>query len=213
MNKNNKAKINIINNILITGQGIKTLEGSRWLDDQVINTYFQLICNFSDLNIFFVDSGVYKLFKERLNSKQQYCLKKSKCSIDDLDIILLPINFTDETGLIGHWAFAAVYVNAKVIKFYDSIKNFGLSLNGHCVCEDIRRFLRSTNFFSNIAACQWQLEYPETPQQQDTSSCGVFACQIAKQLSNSQSLNIKTGDIPYLRKEMTCEIALGILFK
>ena len=100
----------------------------------------------------------------------------------------------------------------RVIKFYDSIKNFGLSLNGHCVCEDVRRFLRSTNFFSNIAACQWQLEYPETPQQQDSSSCGVFACQIAKQLSRSQSIKIKTSDISYLRKEMTCEIAFGILF-
>ena len=100
----------------------------------------------SDLNIFF-DSGNYKLFKDRCNSNQPYSLKKCKVSIEGLDLILIAINFTDEDGLIGHWAFAAVYVNDRVIKFYDSIKNFGSTLNGHCVCEDVRRFLRSTNFF------------------------------------------------------------------
>ena len=96
-----------------------------------------------------------------------------------MDLILIAINFTEED--IGNWAFAAVYVNDHVIKFYDSVKNFGLTLNGHCICKDVRQFLRSTNFFSNIAAYQWQFEYSETPKQEDCSSCGVFACQIAKQ--------------------------------
>jgi len=130
-----------------------------------------------------------------------------------LDLIFIAINFKDISGDIGHWGFAVVYVKDQVIKFYDSIKNFGLTLNGQCVCNDVRRFLRSSNFISNIADCQWQLEYPETPQQLDSSSCGVFACQIAKKISRSKSLELKTQDISYLRKEMTCEIALGVLFK
>ena len=63
MNKNNKSKFNSINNHLITGQGIKTLQGSRWLDDQVINSYFQLISNNKDLNIFLLILVIIRYLK------------------------------------------------------------------------------------------------------------------------------------------------------
>ena len=42
------------------------------------------------------------------------------------------------------WGFAVVDV--RVISFYGSIKSCGVDYNGHCVCSDIRSFLRTTNF-------------------------------------------------------------------
>ena len=113
-----------------------------------------------------------------------------------------------EKKKIGHWVIAVVSNNVQKIKLYDLVENFGVTLNGHCVFEDVTKFLKTSNYISNMAACQWQLEYPETPQQEDSSSCGVFACQIAKQIPRSQKIELKTSDISYLRKEMTCEIAL-----
>ena len=34
MNKGDSDEINCISNHLVTGHGIKTLQGSRWLDDE-----------------------------------------------------------------------------------------------------------------------------------------------------------------------------------
>ena len=49
-----------------------------------------------------------------------------------------------------------------------TVKNMGRDYyNGHCVCEDVKKFLRSTNYIKNIPACEWQLQYSETPQQTD----------------------------------------------
>ena len=213
MNKSDSTKINSFNNNIITGKGIKTLQGSTWLDDEVINSYFQLVADSSNLKIFFVDSINYANFKKYHLLNQPYSLRHSKVSFEGLDLVFVAINFSKIDDDSGHWGFAVVHTKDRVIKFYDSIKNFAINYNGHCVCDEVRKFLRSTNFISNIPACEWQIEYPETPQQQDADSCGVFACQLAKQISRSQQLDLDTKDIPYLRKEMTCEIALGVLFK
>ena len=52
---------------------------------------------------------------------------------------------------MGHWGFAVVNVRDNAIKFYDSIKNCDVDFNGgHCVCNDVRSFLRTTNFISKI---------------------------------------------------------------
>ena len=124
----------------------------------------------------------------------------------------MAINFAKSKN-DGHWGFAVVNIREKIISFYDSIRNYGRDYyNGHCVCEDVRKFIRTTNFISNIPACEWQLDYPETPQQTDGSSCGVFACQLAKQISRNHQLTLETKDISFLRKEMTCELTLGVLF-
>ena len=129
-----------------------------------------------------------------------------------MEYIFFVINFTKSEHDV-HWAFSVVDVKNKTISFYDSVKNMSRDYyNGHCVCQDVKKFLRSTNFIRDIPACDWKLEYPETPQQTDGNSCGVFCCQLAKQLSRNQLLKLETKDIPFLRKEMTCELSLGVLF-
>ena len=84
-------------------------------------------------------------------------------SFEELDYI----NFA-EIKNDAHWGFSVVDVKTKSKSFYDSIENMGReNYNGHCVCEDVKKFLRSTNYIRNIPACEWQLQYSETPQQTD----------------------------------------------
>ena len=79
MNKSNSDKVNCISNNLITGQGIVTLQGSSWLDDEVINAYFQLVANSSDLYIFYVNTLNYQTFKDRHILNHPYSLNVAKC--------------------------------------------------------------------------------------------------------------------------------------
>ena len=212
MNKRDIDLINTFKNCSLTGKGVKKLKGSAWLDDEVINSYFQLVCDSSSSKIFFVDSLNYQTFKKYQELNLPYSLKKSLVSFKDLDYVYFVINFT-KSEHDAHWAFSVVDVKNKTISFYDSIKNLSRDYyNGHCVCLDVKKFMRSTNFIRDIPACDWKLEYPETPQQTDGNSCGVFCCQLAKQLSRNQLLKLETKDIPFLRKEMTCELSLGVLF-
>ena len=76
MKRKDKEIINKFKNCSITGKSIKTLQGSQWLDDQVINSYFQLVCDSSLLKIFFVDSLNYQTFKSYQELNLPYSLKK-----------------------------------------------------------------------------------------------------------------------------------------
>ena len=205
--RNNK-KINSINGMYVTGLGIKKLQGNEWLDDEVVNFYFQLIKNESNFAIYSVDALNYTNFKKYQRINEIYKVRQSRASTKHLDFIFIPINF-DRL----HWAFAVVHVNKKINKFYDSLKNMGKQINGHCVCEDIRQFLTTTNFICDVDEFGWQFEYPYTPQQNDKSSCGVYTCQLAKQISRSQELKLSATDIPHLRKEMVVEVVSGYLFQ
>ena len=192
----------------VTGLGIKKLQGNEWLDDEVVNFYFQLIKNESNFAIYSVDALNYTNFKKYQRINEIYKVRQSRASTKQLDFIFIPINFD-----LLHWGFAVVHVNKKIIKFYDSLKNMGKQINGHCVCEDIRQFLTTTNFICDVDEFGWQFEYPYTPQQNDKSSCGVYTCQLAKQISRSQELKLSATDIPHLRKEMVVEVVSGYLFQ
>ena len=59
----------------------------------------------------------------------------------------------------------------------------------------------------------WQFENATyCPQQPDSFSCGVYVCQVAKQISRSEELMINEEYLPTIRKEMVAEISLGGLF-
>ena len=154
-----------------------------------------------------VAKSYYGTFKRYQNNNKLWKVKESSASVKQLDFIFFPINFVD------HWAFVVVFVYQKKIKLFDSIKNYGRTVNGHCVCDDVRQFLTTTNVISDADEFEWQAEYPETPQQNDGYNCGVYTCQLAKQISRGQQLIINERDIPYLRKEMVVEIVLGHLFQ
>ena len=98
----------------------------------------------------------------------------------------------------------------KKIKYYDSFAK--TDRFAHCVCGHVKQFLYS-NFFSNIASdIDWQFENANTPQQSDGYNSGVYVCQVAKQISRSEELQVKQQDLPIIRKEMVAEIVLGFLF-
>ena len=77
--RNNK-KINRINGISVTGKSIKT-----WLDDEVINSYFQLISNDSNFTIYCDNSINYAPFERYQKINEIYQVKQSRFSIKHLD--------------------------------------------------------------------------------------------------------------------------------
>ena len=120
MNKKLKDKINSFQDCTITGKGIKTLQGSQWLNDEVVNSYFQLVSDSSELSMFFVDSLNYQTFKNYQTLNVPYSLTKSKVSFGGLDLILIALNFARSKN-DGHLGFAVVNVRDRIIKFYDKI--------------------------------------------------------------------------------------------
>ena len=79
-------------------------------------------------------------------------------------------------------------------------------------CRHVKQFLYS-NYLSNIASyIHWQFENANALQQTDDVNCGVYICQVAKQISRSEELQVKQQHLPKTRKEMVAEIVLGFLF-
>ena len=202
--KSSNTIINTIGPFCPKGEDIKTLHGKQWLNDEIINSYFKLIV-MNKVKYVCVDSQAWANYKNKLDKKIVHKFRKTYASLTDLELIFIPIH---EAG--NHWSLGVVFIGTSTICYYNSINpgnNFG-----HGVCDSIKQFLISSNYFSDADKFVWHFNYPPTPQQVDGHSCGVYICQFAKQIAKGKNLKIVVENLPNIRKEMVAEIALGILF-
>jgi len=202
--------IDKIYNANIKNLKVAKLQGERWLDDLVIDAYFELIQKASSKRVCSVSSQEFAGFVEKREKRiETRKYRKSKASFSELDLIFLPIRII--TSLGKHWVFLVVSVSEKKIIYYDSIKKKKQFAHGYC--DHVKQFLGCSNYISNVAPeIDWQFENACCPQQSDGFSCGVYVCQVAKQISRSEELMINEEYLPTIRKEMVAEISLGGLF-
>lgn len=182
-------------NIEIRRKDIETLFGLNWLNDEVINFYFQLIMQRSQKVDNLPKVYVFSTFfydKLRASENSYATLKRWTRRVDifSFDYILIPLHL----GM--HWALASINCNAKRICYYDSLTNTSLiNQGGHVHQTAILKYLelehkekKSTNLPSDWTICAiGQDENGRTdvriPEQGNGSDCGVFSCKFAECIS------------------------------
>lgn len=192
----------------ITRSDIGTLKDGNWLNDEVINFYLSLIMERSGTEEAKTAGWprVYAFntfFYLKLAASGYAAVRRWTRAIDlfAFDILLVPLHCT------LHWCLAAVDFRKRTIHYYDSLMSKGdkmhflLQLQSYVEEESLGKKNESIDWNP------WELVIAEdTPQQTNTSDCGVFICQFSECLSRDAPLAFGQQHMPYFRKRMVYEV-------
>uniref|UniRef100_T2M4M7 Sentrin-specific protease 1 n=1 Tax=Hydra vulgaris TaxID=6087 RepID=T2M4M7_HYDVU len=186
----------------ITRADLSTLRDSCWLNDEVINFYFNLIrersekkSNIPKIHIF--NTFFYpKLVKTGFAGIKRWT---RKTDIFSYDMILIPIHL----GM--HWCLAEINFTNKQLVYYDSLKGNNMSciiaLKDYLLQESKDKKNECFNFTG------WQELMPkDIPEQMNGCDCGVFACKYAEYRSRNAKFTFSQENMPYFRQRMIYEI-------
>ena len=201
---------------------LKTLKEGEWLNDTVINCWFDLLwersmylsnCSAGTrkpdlfLNTYFMTKTIHdpaKYLRQLLQQKYG-----SFQSIFDFGRVIVPVHVRG-----SHWCLAVVYLDHHRIQYFDSKGG-----KGREECKALRRWLGNES--KQTLAGKWDLvpTQPGTPQQDNNVDCGVFMCTAADFCSGlpvSTTVNdVKTwmkysqANMLHLRRRMACRIMQG----
>jgi hypothetical protein len=194
-------------NINVTYRLALCLRPGRWLNDEVVNFYMELLgersrrreeglkCHF--FNSFFVDKFKVSYEYEHV----QRWSKRAGVKILKMDKVFFPVNANQ-----GHWCLAVINFIDKRFEYYDSMGGGDRGVLGH-----LRRYVQDeANQYSKQPGydlSEWEDYTPhDVPQQDNGNDCGVFMCKFADYLSGNLELRFDAGDMPYFRDRMALEL-------
>lgn len=202
-------------NVNITRGHLQCLLPMQWLNDEVINFWFQLL---NDRDVELVQSGTMSKRSHFFNSFFYTKVSENgynfvnvrrwtrKIDIFALDKVFVPVNLSNT-----HWCLAVIFMQEKRIQYYDSMDGGGMK----CL-SILLRYLHDEMQHkkkSEFDGSEWKLvpSTPETPQQHNGSDCGVFTCIFADYISRNQPLDFSQRDMAYHRHRMVLHIVEGCL--
>ncbi|XP_016976990.1 uncharacterized protein LOC108042976 isoform X2 [Drosophila rhopaloa] len=197
-------------NLHITRDDIRTLLGTSWLNDEVINFYMCLLTKRSEERAGQVPS-VYAMntfFVPRLLQAGHSGVKRwtRKVNLFAKDIIPVPVHCN---GV--HWCMAIIHMRNKTIRYYDS-----MGKPNQNVLDALEAYLREESLdkrkqpFDTSGFVSENV--PNIPQQSNGSDCGVFSCMFAEYITRDVPITFTQADMSYFRKKMALEIAGGELW-
>ncbi|KAG1697116.1 hypothetical protein DVH05_017500 [Phytophthora capsici] len=202
-------------NVDITRRHLQCLLPATWLNDEVINFYFQMM---SDRDAALVEAGVLSKRSHFFNSFFYTKVSENgynfvnvrrwtrKIDLFAMDKIFMPVNVGNM-----HWCMAVIYMTEKRIQYYDSMMGSGAA----CL-KVLLRYLHDESEHKKKQKFNdegWELvgTTPDTPQQTNGSDCGVFSCMFADYLSQNRPLTFKQKDIPFHRHRMVLHVTRGYI--
>jgi len=190
---------------------LRTLQGTQWLNDEVMNFYYQLIAGRSKTNDSLPTCHAFNtFFYQKLQQQGHSGVKRwtRKIDIFDVDRIVIPIH------LGVHWTCAALLMEQKKVIYLDSMggKN-----------EDCRRTL--LDYLRKEHKLRKGAELPDgwtdaslsdaIPQQDNGSDCGVFSCTFANYIAlghdQPEQFNFGAEHMRNYRRLMCYHITRGAL--
>jgi len=210
--------LNVINKIQLTRSDFATLKEEGWLNDKIIDAYFQLIMDRS------LESPRFKkvyafttYFYSALESKGFSGVSRwtSKVDIFLFDILLVPINSQ------SHWTLLVFNVKENRISYLDSMfyrESDEISNSmGQFHMQDFVNYLEQESMdkrgipydSSNLRP----LSFPNLPFQLNEFDCGVFICQYANDITKStfNGSNFSQEDSRSMRRQICYELGVSHL--
>ncbi|KAI5967671.1 hypothetical protein CANMA_002851 [Candida margitis] len=185
---------------------LQTLKDGRWLNDNIIDFYLNLVMKQSP-KVFIWTTHFYSTLASRGYSGVARWAKRKKVDLLAMDKVIVPVNISNT-----HWALAVVDNLQKAITYYDSLR-FGQSGNPEAV-KNLQMYMDNEAKRLGHDAIKYKpVPYIEAPQQKNGSDCGVFTCIAARYLAQNSELKYSQNDMKMIRRRMTFEIMSDQLFK
>ncbi|KAG7192725.1 Smt3-specific protease [Scheffersomyces spartinae] len=191
----------VVSNYLIdiSARDLQTLNYGRWLNDNIIDYYFNMITK--DLpSVYGWTTHFFTTLQDKGYQGVARWAKRRRIDVTLKDLILIPINI-----MLTHWALATVNNKLKKFQYYDSLTSRGnipaLKLIREYMIQEGQRLASNIDFMSYEMNPNL-----ETPQQRNGFDCGVFTCTCAKFVAFNKPLTYGQKDMKTLRRRMAFEI-------
>jgi Ulp1 family protease len=200
------------NNIQVTRDTLKCLNDREWLNDEVINFYFDML---NDLPVpkrgrpktFLWNSFFWLKLSDdgkgyHYRAVQRWTSRK-KIDLFSFDRFIVPMNIGR-----NHWALGLVDLKNKRIRYYDSLAA-GTVHTGFA--EYMIRYLedefRDKKKGEECPDLKFVCDPVEPPQQKNGYDCGVFTCMHAECLAAGRDwIDFSQNDIPEMRRKILNQI-------
>ena len=192
----------------LTRADYRTIQGKRYLNDKIIDSYIHLIQERSEASsdlptvyglttFFYTQLSTFGL--EEGSRRTQDWIKED---LREKDWIFCPVHRHD------HWTLIAIESSTKTIHYLDSLVG---SRNKSPAPGLFLRYMEA--YYRKLGEeAQFKIRIrKDAPIQQNGVDCGVFLCQYAERLSRKGGLDFQQGDMPLARKRMTQELLYGQL--
>lgn len=191
-------------NIPITGKSIRTVMPNCWVNDEIINSYLNLLPEQTKLGqkLSKLNSAFYTMLE---NQGVQSRRRASRKQIDSFrnTLVLMPLHLKD-----SHWALGVIDLRNKEIRYMDSL---GYHREGEQFFANMRAFLQAEQphrpELRTLNLNDWKNVRVAVPTQNNGVDCGVFTMMYARHISEGKALNFTQQDIPAMREQITVECA------
>lgn len=192
--------------IEIYSRDLQTLRDGLWLNDNIIDYYFNLIMK-EYPDVYGWTTHFYTTLESKGYTGVARWAKRKKLNSFQKRLILVPVNISNT-----HWALAVINNPEKTITYFDSLDTYNAG-NPQAVanlCEYMKQEAKRLN--------EPELDYKlvphlKTPQQNNGSDCGVFTCTAARYIAGGRGLTYGQKDMKVMRRRMAFEIMNNTLLE
>ncbi|KAK6772750.1 hypothetical protein RDI58_027988 [Solanum bulbocastanum] len=214
LSKSNRRKVLVTHessNIDITGEILQCLRPGAWLNDEVINVYFELLkerekrepqkflkCHF--FNTFFYKKLISGTGGYNYQSVRRWTShRKLGYSLLECDKIFVPIHKEI------HWCLAVINKKDQKFQYLDSLRGRDsnvLKVLASYFVDEVK-----DKSGKHIDVSSWKQEFVEDlPEQKNGYDCGVFMIKNVDFYSRDIGLCFNQGDMPYFRMRTAKEL-------
>ena len=199
--ENKRKKVNI------NKSDLAKLTGPYWLNDNVINSYLDLIQQRSQDNSNLPRTHCFNTyFYTKLASKGYGSVRRwtKKVDIFQKDVLIVPCHVSK-----SHWTLTVVDLNNRKIIYYDS-----LGAEDHGILNLIASYLQQESLDKRgikLDISEWEIfsRGKSSPQQNNSYDCGVFTIVTAELISRNEKVLISQEDMRMYRARIYSELSNG----
>lgn len=146
---------------LIRQSDCKLLLGNQWINDNIIEFWFEYLSNdlFKEKNLLTIGPSFAQLIKMTSSAEETEALLAS-LELEDKDLVLIPINNHSVTESAGgsHWSLLVLYVRDRKFEHYDSLMHSDNVCHAKQIAGKLNRLLRGNTLDLVIMTCNQQID-------------------------------------------------------
>ncbi|KAI7903909.1 uncharacterized protein BX663DRAFT_535929 [Cokeromyces recurvatus] len=200
--KGQSGQIAQIKNAVVEFKDIYRLYPETWLNDEIVNFYFELLAERSTKINGLPSIHCFSTFFFSTLQDQGYVRVKrwtKKVDIFAKDLLFIPINQS------YHWVLGVIDMKNKKVLVYDSLGG-----DHDRTLAIFLEYLKQEHLDKKkipFDTTGWTKVVPkDIPRQGNMSDCGAFTCTFAERLSKQQPFNFSQDDMTIIRRRIALNI-------
>ena len=175
--------------ILLKAYDFQTLEGSSWVNGEIVETYIKEVASLTSKKVEVITTYISALLDESVK-KAVYSLRKTVPKLTNDTLIIIPLH------LGVHWALICVRPHSNKVEYYDSLRGI--------VHPKYKLKIKQVGeFLSEIGRVKdFEIDYIyDIPKQWNQCDCGLFTMQFAKCLILEKPMDFCQPMMPQIRTD------------